>query len=504
MSYVNGFKPLKSAADRPDRHPIAYFTAAFITVAVFGPYTSLPGVRTEQVAVYGSLLVGTVFCLWLRLRMTRGGALVLALLVTELLVAVLRALYPLIDLGWFSPGSAGAGLDNFLLPIACLLIGAMLVGSGADPTRLVRIVCTVLVVAMCLNAALAFVSSVYDLTWLLGRFWDKGDPQLTVAAKAAQMGRYSGVINQPFEAGALYGMSVLAATYLYRENALKLGTITLFLTLGGVLTVSKVFLLVGFPIAVWQMIRVSGARTLRLTVLVGLAVLATVAAESGLLLSSASSDYLGLLLHPSGGANGVMALYTAGRFGGASALQPVTSAVLESSPWFGFGIRGLAAPYDNAWVEALVVAGIVGAVLYTAVLVTLGVIWARRRTHVDQAQSSFAGGLVLLVIGASVGMPALTANRVATIAWLLIAFLLLSPTPKPVEPTVAASRRGLPGGVAADRRVAALAPAGALPLWSRPAAGSGPRARRGPAAAGSSVRVFVDKRSSDRDEHSVL
>jgi hypothetical protein len=434
MTYANRFNVRPASHESPRRHSVAYFTAGFVTAAVFGPYITLSGIRTEHIAVYGTLLVGLIFCVWTRLRATTAGALILLLLLIEALVAILGIVQPVTNHSGIAPGNTLAGLDNLLLPVAALLVALMLASSGADTTRLLRIVCTVLVVAMCVNGVLAYLSSIRDMTWLLSQFWDSQTSQRSVADQAAEMGRFSGMINQPAEAGTLYGMSVLAAIYLYREHALKMGISMLLLTIGGVLTISKVFLLVGLPIAAWQAVRVSGPRLRRLVVFLALAIFAAMAARSGLVLSGVGSAYFGRLLHPSGGANDVMDLYTAGRFGSTWALQVVTEAVLNSSPWFGFGARGLAAAYDNAWVEALVIAGVAGAAIYTAVLTTLALSWLRRRLTNDAAQSSFAGGLVLLVIGASTGIPALTANRVATVAWLLISFLLLSPAQKPVQP----------------------------------------------------------------------
>jgi hypothetical protein len=387
----------------------------------------------EQIAVYGSLLVGLLFWAWARPRFTTVSVLIFVLLVVELLVALLGTVLPVTNRSSFGPGRTLAGLDNLLLPIAALVVGLMLVGLAADTTRLIRIVCRILVVAMAINAVIAYFSSIYDLTGLLSPFWAPPDSRMTVATLSAQTGRFSGVLNQPAEAGTLYGVGVLAAIHLYRGQMLKMGVSMLLLTIGGVLTVSKVFLLVGFPIAVWQAIRASGLRLRGLTVLFLLtAVAAAVAVRFELVSSWVGGAMFSRLLHPSGGAAGAVDVYTAGRLGSSSTLQPVAEAVLKSSPWYGFGAGGLATPYDNGWVEALVVAGVAGAIIYTAVLVTLAVTWARRRRSVDRAQSAFAGGLVLILIGASVGLPALTANRVATVAWLLICLLLLSPAQNPV------------------------------------------------------------------------
>ena len=80
--------------------------------------------------------------------------------------------------------------------------------------------------------------------------------------------------------------------------------------------------------------------------------------------------------------------------------------------------------YDNGWVEALVVGGLAGAAIYSLVL---GYLLAAWRRSPDGPATDLLGGLALLLLGASVGLPALTANRVATIAWILIVLLLARP-----------------------------------------------------------------------------
>jgi hypothetical protein len=253
----------------------------------------------------------------------------------------------------------------------------------------------------------------------------------TVAGRASQLGRYTGIFNQPAEAGEMYSIALLAAIYHYRSDLLRFAGTSLLITVGGLLTISKVFLLVGLPIAAWQVLRQSHGRGRRFVLLAAAAVAVAALAQSGVGPQWIGGDFLAQLLHP--GANGdALRLYTGGRLGNSSSLDTVVAAVLQRSPWFGYGAGGLAVPYDDAWVEALCVAGLCGAVLYTMLLATLAVCWLRRRVPAGSggarsARSRLGGGLVLLVIGASVGLPALTANRVATIAWLLIGLILLSP-----------------------------------------------------------------------------
>jgi hypothetical protein len=161
--------------------------------------------------------------------------------------------------------------------------------------------------------------------------------------------------------------------------------------------------------------------TLRRLVPLGATVGVVLVADRAFGAQWSGQSYLTRLLDPGGD---VVGQYTAGRIGDGSSLYRTVAVVLHDSPWFGLGAGGLATAYDNAWVEALCMAGLVGAALYTAVLVALAVAWLRRRAGMDAAAARLAGGLVLVLAGASVGVPALTANRTASVAWLLLTLLL--------------------------------------------------------------------------------
>jgi hypothetical protein len=428
--------PQTSGADvRPRRRRLACAALTLAAVAAFGPYTPVSGIRTEQAVVYGLCAVALMSLRWCRLRFTRAAVLALGLLTAETLVAVLGTVMPVPELTGFGRASALAGLDNLALPLAVLVTLWTLMDLGADRERLLALVCRVVIWAMCLNAVLAYLSQGHDLTPVLSRFWDNavvGNTVTdTVAGRASQLGRYTGIFNQPAEAGEMYSIALLAAIYHYRSDLLRFAGTSLLITVGGLLTISKVFLLVGLPIAAWQVLRQSHGRGRRFVLLAAAAVAVAALAQSGVGPQWIGGDFLAQLLHP--GANSdALRLYTGGRLGNSSSLDTVVAAVLQRSPWFGYGAGGLAVPYDDAWVEALCVAGLCGAVLYTMLLATLAVCWLRRRVPAGSggarsARSRLGGGLVLLVIGASVGLPALTANRVATIAWLLIGLILLSP-----------------------------------------------------------------------------
>lgn len=424
--------PLKgggvAARRRAAGRAVVYGAAALVTLAVFGPYTARAGIRTEQIVVYSLLLVGVIS--GRRLRVTPVGALLMLLLIAEFLIAAVGGSAPPRMLSVGESGSVLAGLDNLLLPIAVLTLILMMASSSADPRRLLRIICTIVIVAMCVNTVLSCVSLRYDITPLLATFWENSATQESVAVRAAEMGRLTGIFNQPAEAGALYSFALLAAIYRYRDNTVAFVLSTALLTIGGVLSVSKIFLLIGLPLGLWQVVRSFGIARPRVWALTATVLMVTLAAQYGLLPPWIGVDYLTRLLRPPGDGADLVGFYTAGRLGDAPGHQYIADAVLGSSPWFGVGAGGLGFAYDNGWVEALAVAGIVGMLIYTGVLGCLVAAWYRRRSTMDPASARLAGGLIIVLVGASLGLPVLTANRIATIAWLLIGLLLLTPAPR--------------------------------------------------------------------------
>jgi TctA family transporter len=98
--------------------------------------------------------------------------------------------------------------------------------------------------------------------------------------------------------------------------------------------------------------------------------------------------------------------------------------VLHAFPWAGFSAAGLNVAYDSLWLEVFVVSGIIGIVLAAAMLVLLAARWARLKATLGRAEWQLAGGVLALAIGASLGIPSLTANRAATLLWLVLGLLV--------------------------------------------------------------------------------
>jgi hypothetical protein len=404
---------------------LALVSLTLMTAAAFGPYTPFAGARTEQLAVYGCLVLALPLT-WIRLRLTSQGTLFLIIWSFYFVVAAIGVVAPVAGAPW-DPGKVLGGADNLLRPIAVFLLASVWMVTTVSRERLLKLACKIVIFAMCSNTILEFIESQIDISQWLSVFWSSiaQDVQSgTVAGRAAQLGRLTGILNQPAEAGTLYGIAMLAALYLWRQRPWRLTIALALLTAGGILTVSKIFLFGALPIMAWQFFRLTEDRPkrFRLAVLAGLT--GSFLTIAILLPNWTGSSFLIRYTAPS---SNYLAFFSAGRFSPDSSLILIVNTVISISLLTGFGLGGLAVPYDNGWIQALVFAGVLGTIIYTTIFFVLVRAWWMRRQHLTKSEALFAGGLVLLAAGASAGFPALTGNRVATVLWILVSLMLLVP-----------------------------------------------------------------------------
>lgn len=390
----------------------------FLALAAFGPYL-VGGVRTEQATVY----VFTLAALLALPHLKPSAWSFLLPWAGILLMAAVTLVAPVIESVPWEAGSLVSGLDNFLLPVAVMLIAWTLVKRAAAVPALTT-VARVVVWASVLNAIVAIASTRVDLSAFLRVFWGSAGTEETTAANAETMGRFSGIFNQPAEAGVVYSLALLLAVWLYRRRPGLLYPALAVLTVGSILTVSKIVLFIGLPLAAWYLFRSYRLGGKLLTVGAVGGVFAVVAG-SGFVQEWEGFDYFTRLFEvPQGDA---VDFYTAGRWAEGSPMLRVVGEVLASRPLNGFGFAGLEVAYDSAWTEVIVVAGLFGAALLAVVFVQ---VFRYALGTADQGLRRLFVLVALLLAGGSLGLPVLTANRVATLVWLVVALLVLARTPR--------------------------------------------------------------------------
>lgn len=384
---------------------------AAIAAATFGPYL-IGSVRTEQLAVYGAgaLLLPLTF---IHVR----PYLPVFLSWLTIIVVALIGLIPPTAHDVIKPGNALSSLDNLALPVAVMLVVWAIV--PADMVRpVLRAVAVVIVCGAAANGVLGIIATSTDISAYMRPFWS-GSAGETTAERAAQLGRFSGIFNQPAEAGVVYGLAGLLAVWAFRRKPKIMLLLLTLISIGGMLCISKVFILGGLPlILIYLWLSRSGAG--KLGVILGAAALTAGVVQTGLFQQWTGMNFLARLFAPAEN-HGFIEFYSAGRWNEDAGMVDLLDSVMRASPLTGFGIQGLEGiPYDSAWTEVAVLAGFMGVVLLAAVYLAL---ISMARKIADGELRVLATFITVFLLGASLGIPSLTVNRASTVVWVVLSLL---------------------------------------------------------------------------------
>lgn len=407
----------------PAREPsrATLWQARIVCLSAFGPYLA-GGIRTEQAVVF-ALAVWALATGWQRLMHAPGGLLpVMAAWCALIGVALIGTSWRPAEIGGFGTQPVSHGLAELLWPLALMVLAWWWSGT-VSPRRLVLLAARITVAGMCADAVISIAQALAGNPAVIGvlpHFWDAPGSAGSVALLAAGNSRYTGIFNQPAEAGTAYALALCCLIYLAQIRAVR-GQVTAagiaLLVTGGVLTGSKVFLLGGLPVAV-LMLAADRSRLRVAAAAVCAAAALWLAALAGLAPAQAGGGSLGNILHPS------LAEWTAGRYGSSATLAPAVADVLRSSPWYGFGAGSLAVAYDSMWLEVLAIAGLAGVILVAVVFVILAVKCAGLRYVLPAPDRRLAWAALAVAAGASFGLPSLSANRASVLLWMILGPLL--------------------------------------------------------------------------------
>lgn len=399
------------------RGPMLIITG--LTVAAFGPYIGA-GVRTEQAMVYSLIVVVLPFS-WARMRAERELAIVLVLWVTLIAVAAVGWIVPPLPAPDFEPSSATANLDNFTEPLAVILLGIAVV-TRFNRIVLLRTVCWVVVIAMTLNAIVTVAQSFTNLTPYLQPFWS--NDEASVASRAVEQGRYTGILNQPALTGVLYGIALMCAIYLLLAHKKVLTVLIIVMGIGAVLAVSKAFILASVPVVTWHLVRLGGRHAVVRVFKIAITALGALLAVSIGSVPGLSLEFIRSPLN----SDSLISKFTGDRYGSSSVSIDVVKTVLQREPIAGYGLPGLEKAYDSAWIEVLITGGLLGVVLLALVLAALWAGYFRCRKDALEMERRLLGGILAILTIGSVGFPVLTGNRLVVVVWLLLVLLLSTRT----------------------------------------------------------------------------
>ena len=233
----------------------------------------------------------------------------------------------------------------------------------------------------------------------------------SVSVKASGLGRFCGLINQPLEAGFSYGLALLGITHSYYFKRSKFSIVLgLIILVGGVLTVSKSFILLSLPLFICCMFFVF-TRSRFLYFCISLIVIST------LLFSVLKEYWLGFQYLQAyvdyAIAKDVVDFLTAGRFGGESTdVTDLFSLVTYKSPLLGFGL-GSTELMDNGYLEFYYQGGILALLGYLLFFIIYICNTFRVLRQKETFEVAFYYLLIVLIVLASVGGPVITVNYVS-------------------------------------------------------------------------------------------
>ena len=394
-----------------------------LPLSAFSPYL-IGSIRAEQLVAYPLMVIAVVIrgASWARVR--PGPFPVILLLLLPTLISLVTLLGALPNYGPYDPGSIWAALDNQLLPIAVVII-IWSIWPGMNRTASLDQVGSILIWAMAVNAVFAIGewSNLISVESFSAFFNSSGVE--SVAERSADQYRFTGIFNQPAEAGVCYSIallaglrSILAGTARWR----RLGPPMVLILVGGLLAVSKIFIYGGLLAGVMiLLISLASRRGKSLAIVSMMAVL-------GVFWMSRRVQWGGLeklqeLLDPQ-----LLGLSSAsaGRYGGESTVMPVVDWVSKNAPISGLGIRGISNyPYDSLYAQTLVYSGWVGVLMGVALIMVLILRAGRSSDWLSAVDRRLAFGILGVILAGSFGLPVLSANRVSVLVWTYLSLLLV-------------------------------------------------------------------------------
>ena len=408
---------------------------SLMTFAAFGPYV-IGHVDTGQ-------LVSTISALFvlvaggprlLASRHARPGILILPWMWLYLVMLIATIWTPYLD--GYTQFPLIHELGSYALPLEIILV-VWFWTLLLPVSELLDLVARTIVIAMTVNALISMyqlVSSSVRIVSFVQNYWSLPDASTstagTVGALASENGRYVGIFYQPAIAGVAYGIALFCLIFLVQTHPARRQSWLLLsacaLCVGGIVSVSKIFLLGALPLALVLITRDQSRKRLLGVLAAFTGVMIILGINNVLPAWSNGSVMLQHLLRPTGS---LVATYTAGRFGSSATSTVLNESWLRLSPWDGFGAGGIATQYDSLWTETMAVSGLVGAALLVIEFVALAARWLRSRLAWPKPQWRLTGATLALAFLGSFGVPTLTGQRISMLLWLILGFLIVPGIP---------------------------------------------------------------------------
>jgi hypothetical protein len=320
-----------------------------------------------------------------------------------------------------------SSLENYIQPVAViiLILCSTNFRSYTELSEFFNRLCRLFILLLCLNSLLEIFSIFFDLSFVVRPFVESCFGGTSVSQRAWGMARYSGIFNQPLENGMTYSLGLLSWGYLVRIQArtgfADYGKLFM-LIVGGVLSVSKIFILGGIPLFVlyWNpMANFQKYFNWR----VALAAIMGYCVILWMIQFWTGWDYF-LRLFKIGEETNLVFLFTSGRFGAEDTnVLSRFAQVWENAPLHGFGFGSISC-LDNGYLEFFFQGGAVALLAYFALL-AMFFLWGLKSFLRGYEEGRLLLAILVLVVGAGFGASVITLNRFSTILWVFNTFLFL-------------------------------------------------------------------------------
>tara|TARA_B100001769_G_C22111020_1_gene601026 strand:+ start:1979 stop:3238 length:1260 start_codon:yes stop_codon:yes gene_type:complete len=393
-----------------------------VILSAFGPYIfpSL-GIRLDQLIIYGIFLF-LLLSNSLKLPRESTSLSIIFLLFSLFLFPFVQAINPIYVL---SNSLLLAQVENYLQPIIIFLIFfSLLPPNKKEIEEILKFGFELILWLLSLNTIFSIyiflnpdtsLINIFTGSKIIGDFGGYSD--VTLAELNLTTGKFAGVFNQTFIVGFVYSLGLLIWGYLYKNRKqynFKKAIFLILILIGGVMSFSKVFLVIGAPLF---LLFLGLKRSLIFLIFILFTLLLMFLINPNLF--ELVSDYkaMNYIFRLITGVSGdFLTIFTSSRLGSDSAVIEGIIYILSNKPLFGFGYGSIETS-DFSFYEIVSLGGLMGLLAYTFLLLILITPIFNLSSFKDKY---FYGFFISLTFIASLAAPIFTANRVSILIWFII------------------------------------------------------------------------------------
>lgn len=408
---------------------ISTFVPLLLVVATFGIYLTDFGLRVEHLVIYPLFFISLLVHALRQTLLNRVRMLFLLVVLLGVLFFWLLAV-TLISTGGGNLRAILANADNFAIPIAIIFVMSAFIRNYSEQNaqRMLVKVCNLLAIILAINGLMTIIQVITGASFFFKPFMATADPLtgLTVWDRSLNMGRYIGVFSTPFEAGITYSMGIfgwLHTAKLRRRNSIFQQVLLMLIIVGGILTVSKAFLLGLLIFIVYLFTDYKRAKTIINWRLILIVPLAVSFGDMVMRQWKGLNFFLRLFLFEVTNFSDLIILFSGNRYGIAdSGTLNKFVYIWREAPLSGLGL-GDSSVCDSAYLYNFLHGGLVALAIQFLILFILG--WNGIKSFKYCEEGKFLTVLTAYVVIANLGAPVLTKNKFATVFWVIVSLLFM-------------------------------------------------------------------------------